>query len=469
VLLEPPAGALTLSPIADPANDCAYTPSMNKRALIVDDSRSARVILSRMLEGYGLEVDSSESAEQALEYLKQGRPDVIFMDHLMPGMDGFQAIQAIKGNPGTAMIPVVMYTSQEGELYVSQARALGAVGVLPKTVKQVDVSRVLYQLRLLPERREGRTTAPAHETAAVRIDSPGASVGEIEGALRNVTAPLLKEHGLEMRRLILASLEAFARRITNEARPAAAPPAPQPQPVAVEPERPRSTLHWPLAAAIAAVALLPTVVLAILHVRTLEATKALMQSNAHLAAVVEEQQSQLSALQQAARAQPPQLASTEPVAQASTETEPVPYGEAPLAGARLDRLRELLAELKAEGFRGTVKIATYIGEFCLTGNGIEGYSIAADDMPLKRCDLFGNPFEDGLTPAQRQSLAFANLLSSVRQDAAAGVNVEVQYEGRQPSVPYPAGDQLARLTAGDWNRIAAQNNRVEFAAQPAGS
>ena len=105
--------------------------AMTKRALIVDDSRSARVILSRMLEGYGLQVDSSESAEHALEYLRQTRPDVIFMDHLMPGMDGFQAIQAIKGNPDTAMIPVVMYTSQEGELYVSQARALGAVGVLP--------------------------------------------------------------------------------------------------------------------------------------------------------------------------------------------------------------------------------------------------------------------------------------------------------------------------------------------------
>jgi len=36
-------------------------------------------------------------------------------------------------------------------------------------------------------------------------------------------------------------------------------------------------------------------------------------------------------------------------------------------------------------------------------------------------------------------------------------------------VPYPRGDQLAKVTAGDWNRIAAQNNRVEFAAQPAGS
>ena len=69
------------------------------------------------------------------------RPDVIFMDHMMPGMDGFQAVQAIKNNPRTATIPIMMYTSQEGELYVGQARALGAVGVLPKQVKPATSRR----------------------------------------------------------------------------------------------------------------------------------------------------------------------------------------------------------------------------------------------------------------------------------------------------------------------------------------
>ena len=71
------------------------------------------------------------------------------MDHLMPGMDGFQALQAIKNNPRTATIPIMMYTSQEGELYLGQARALGAVGVLPKQIKHADVSKVLYQLHLV--------------------------------------------------------------------------------------------------------------------------------------------------------------------------------------------------------------------------------------------------------------------------------------------------------------------------------
>src|ERR1700681_4191213 len=124
-----------------------------RRALVVDDSKSARAFLTRILERYELAVDGVETAEQAIQYLTIQRPDVIFMDHLMPGMDGFQAVQAIKNNPRTATIPIMMYTSQEGELYLGQARALGAVGVLPKQIKPTDVSKVLFQLHLVPDRR----------------------------------------------------------------------------------------------------------------------------------------------------------------------------------------------------------------------------------------------------------------------------------------------------------------------------
>src|ERR1700722_10314114 len=139
-----------------------------RRALVVDDSKSARAFLTRILERYELVVDGVETAEQAIEYLTVQRPDVIFMDHLMPGMDGFQAVQAIKNNPRTATIPIMMYTSQEGELYLSQARALGAIGVLPKQIKHADVSQVLQQLHLLgetaatPEREREIVTVQAH-------------------------------------------------------------------------------------------------------------------------------------------------------------------------------------------------------------------------------------------------------------------------------------------------------------------
>jgi hypothetical protein len=191
-----------------------------------------------------------------------------------------------------------------------------------------------------------------------------------------------------------------------------------------------------------------------------------------LAAFVEEQQLQVAALRQAMQGR--ETAQSAPAAMrtaaaADVESEPVPYGEAPLSGARLERMRDMISQLKAGGFHGTLKVATYVGEFCLVGNGIEGYSMAADDLPASRCDLRGNPFDDGLSAAQRQSLPFANLVASLRQDKTDQLRVEVEHEGRKPVVPYPRGDQLAKVTAGDWNKIAAQNNRVEFAAQPAGS
>ncbi|MET0535788.1 MAG: response regulator [Steroidobacter sp.] len=448
---------------------------MSKRALIVDDSRSARVILSRMLEGYGLQVDSSESAELALEFLRQARPDVIFMDHLMPGMDGFQAIQAIKGNPDTATIPVVMYTSQEGELYVSQARALGAVGVLPKTVKHADVSRVLYQLRLLPERREPRVATipiPLQEgSAAVQIEPMRPVPGELETAIRAAVAPLLKEHTSEMRRFSLASLEAFARRITTEIKPPAPPvaatPAPEPPPPIEQPPVIVREKRWPLVAGVAAIALIPTLVLALLYTKQLEVTQGLQTTSNNLQSTIDEQQAQLATLQQTIQLN--RTIARVAVESANVTTEIVPYGEAPLAGSRLERLRDMLAQLRASNFRGKVKIATFVGEFCRTGSGIEGYSMATDDLPVKRCDLVGNPFEDSLPTAQRQSLAFANLVASLRQESGGALTVEVAHEGRRPSVPYPNAEQLPRVTAGEWNRIAAQNNRVEFATQPAGS
>src|SRR5579871_855294 len=175
-----------------------------KRALIVDDSKSARLFLARVLENYDIDVDSAENAEAAIDYLGSNRPDVIFMDHQMPGMDGLQAVQAIKNDPRTATIPIMMYTSQEGEVYLGQARALGAVGVLPKQIKPTDVSKVLYQLHLVPDRRSGDQTT-------FRAATLGVLQGSTEGAAASAAGKLLSEATLreqfaELRRMLVATL-----------------------------------------------------------------------------------------------------------------------------------------------------------------------------------------------------------------------------------------------------------------------
>lgn len=116
-----------------------------KSALIVDDSATARIMLARVLNSMGVAVKQSKSGEDALKFLTNYRPDLIFLDHLMPGMDGFQTLKALKSNPATRDIPVVMYTSQSALRYQEEAKALGAVGVV---TKQVDRE----QLYLLVER-----------------------------------------------------------------------------------------------------------------------------------------------------------------------------------------------------------------------------------------------------------------------------------------------------------------------------
>ena len=226
-----------------------------KRALVVDDSKSARVILSRMLEKYDIEVDMAESAEQAIEYLKNNRPDAIFMDHLMPGMDGLQAVQAIKSNPQTAMIPIMMYTSQEGELYVGQARALGAMGVLPKQVRPVDVSKVLYELHLLPDRRDTAepVLAPVELEDGTPVErTPSGARAAPPGDWGRRLESTVKEQAVDVRRFIVASLDSFASRIVSDVRSAMPAPTLEFPPAPPRAARPR----WPWTAAVAAVALL---------------------------------------------------------------------------------------------------------------------------------------------------------------------------------------------------------------------
>src|SRR5450631_2392018 len=250
-----------------------------KRALVVDDSKSARVILSRMLEKYDIEVDMAESAEQAIEYLNGNRPDAIFMDHLMPGMDGLQAVKAIKSNALTATIPIMMYTSQEGELYVGQARALGAMGVLPKQVRPVDVSKVLYELHLLPDRRD--TAEPA--LAPVELDGSGV-VGPTAGRSSAINAGIgdlrppspdwarrmevtVKEQSADIRRFIVASLDSFAARIVSDVREFASAPAKEPAPPPVAATKRQA---WPWAAAFLAVVSVIAVTCAVLWAQSRE-------------------------------------------------------------------------------------------------------------------------------------------------------------------------------------------------------
>jgi CheY-like chemotaxis protein len=443
-----------------------------KRSLVVDDSKSARVILSRMLEKYDIEVDMAESAEQAIEYLKSNRPDAIFMDHLMPGMDGLQAVQAIKGNPQTAMIPIMMYTSQEGELYVGQARALGAMGVLPKQVRPVDVSKVLYELHLLPERRDMTEAALAPVELeggqpVTRTPAPAAAAAGVDWGRRVETA--IKDQAVEVRRFIVATLDSFASRIVSDVRDSI--PAPTLE-FPAPPVRAARTV-WPWVAGLAAVSLIAAVLgagylrardeLAKLRTEVAVLTAAnaeLQHSRSELSGTVKDLTAALTAAS-AGSAAAPGAAGMSPIA---LRIEAVPYGEIPFDRGRLDALRDLLAKLEAQSFHGVVKVTSLAGVFCLVGNAADGFAPAGANLPASKCDVMGNPFEESLTGQQRQSLAFANLIAGMRQRTGGAITVAIENAGTgHPSTPYPA--RAESLTAGEWNRAALANNRVEFTAE----
>ena len=430
-----------------------------KRALVVDDSKSARVVLSRMLEKYGIAVDTAESAEKALEFLERERTDVVFMDHLMPGMDGLQAVRILKADPATASIPIVMYTSQEGELYVGQAKASGAIGVLPKTVKPIDVTKVLYQLRLLPDRRDGRPSElqPVEATGQHRqlpAEQPEDAV--VDPRTRGFVEAMLKEQSLELRRFMVAALDSQAQRLIAELKHHEPEVPVTPPPLEIV----GSARPWPWITAFAAT-LLALVVLAGLYWQSAQTARDVELARSRLERESAALQSTLEQVREAGRARAPEEAPAPATVQRPRiEILPVPYGEAPLSAGRLEALRTLLAGLERDGFAGTVTVETVAGQFCLMGDADEGYSLAPPDQPVSACDYRGNPYDESLTGASRQPVAFANLVASVRRRTDGRIQLSLQQGAADHAiVAYPA---TGRATAGAWNEAASANNRVEI-------
>jgi CheY-like chemotaxis protein len=427
-----------------------------KRALIVDDSKSARLFLARVLEKYDIDVDSAESAEAAIDYLSSNRPDVIFMDHLMQGMDGLQAVRAIKNDPRTATIPIMMYTSQEGEVYLGQARALGALGVLPKQIKPADVSKVLYQLHLVPDRR----TSEQSSFTPVGVRNDQASADSAPVGSRALTESTLREHFAELRRALVAGVDTQTDRITAEVRALLLESLPPPPPLPPAEPAPRpAPPPWAWIVACAALAIALT-------------SSALWWRSVKLLERLEVEMAQLQA-QRAAPATAASGSSSETGASQVSSTAsatadeskpiilPVPYGAEPLAGARLDLIRQQLYRLAHQKVTGVADIKTFAGRFCLVGNALEGYSPAPDETLFSRCDLVGNPSEDALTIGQRTPLALANLIGEIRSTTRGALDAQVS--GGDPAnvlAPYPPA--TPGLSAGEWNRAAVANNRVEI-------
>lgn len=119
---------------------------MTRNILIVEDSQVDRARLEKLLAGAGYAVSTAENGEQAIASVKRSKPDAILMDVNMPGMDGFAATRALRGDAGTKDIPVVLVTSKDQKADKAWGQMLGAKGYVTKPYSD---EQMLTQVRSL--------------------------------------------------------------------------------------------------------------------------------------------------------------------------------------------------------------------------------------------------------------------------------------------------------------------------------
>jgi twitching motility two-component system response regulator PilH len=117
-----------------------------QKVLIVDDSKTETMFLTDILQKNGYVVSSAENAEEAFKRLEEQKPDLILMDVVMPGQNGFQLTRAINRTPEYADIPIVMCTSKNQETDRVWGIRQGARDYI---TKPVDSSELFAKIKAL--------------------------------------------------------------------------------------------------------------------------------------------------------------------------------------------------------------------------------------------------------------------------------------------------------------------------------
>ncbi len=113
------------------------------RVLVVDDERSIRMIVEVNLAAAGMEVLEAPDGKAALELVEQERPDLVLLDVMMPGIDGWDVARELAARPATREIPIVFLTARADPESRRLAHELGAVGYLPKPFDPLILATVL--------------------------------------------------------------------------------------------------------------------------------------------------------------------------------------------------------------------------------------------------------------------------------------------------------------------------------------
>jgi twitching motility two-component system response regulator PilH len=127
------------------------------RVLIIDDSPTVLTFLRKMFSSTGYEPRIAANAERGLEMMRTEKPDLVVLDVIMPGMNGFAALRQIRRDPLVKNLPVIMMSGNEQATEQFYVMRIGADGFMKKPFSRFDVfSRIekLLDANLVPRRLE---------------------------------------------------------------------------------------------------------------------------------------------------------------------------------------------------------------------------------------------------------------------------------------------------------------------------
>ncbi len=115
--------------------------SLSQLVLIVDDEPMARTLLRLMLVRAGFNVSEAEDGFDALEKIQANQPDIILLDVMMPGMDGFSVCESIRQQEETSKLPVIMLSAKTDLDSINKGLRVGATKYLTKPISPEELTR----------------------------------------------------------------------------------------------------------------------------------------------------------------------------------------------------------------------------------------------------------------------------------------------------------------------------------------
>jgi two-component system, OmpR family, phosphate regulon response regulator PhoB len=126
------------------------------RVLVIDDEAPIRLLCKVNLEAAGIDVSEAEDGKSGLEAAQSERPDVILLDVMMPGMDGWQVFEELLQDERTANIPIVFLTARAELRDQARGLELGGIDYVTKPFNPLDLAPLVEDLLARVERGEAQ-------------------------------------------------------------------------------------------------------------------------------------------------------------------------------------------------------------------------------------------------------------------------------------------------------------------------